>query len=389
MNDPSPRIVSSVLEALGIVRSSVPPLSHAARTVDLHALRPLTFPDAHPDVVVTDVVTALGDLATAMAHRIGAVVPSIGPDLLTAREHLSDHDHSPGTGRSLRGATRLDRSADGWIALNLAREEDRDSLPALTLGAVDASGAELPAWLAQTASAEVLAQARLLGLAVGVLPTAPPTATAPATVSASGVLRERAWHDRVVVDLSRLWAGPLAAALLAESGAHVVRLVDESAPPPVDTADVAFDSRLNGSKETVAFDFADRDRLARIVGEADVVVTSMRPAALDRFVPIAADALHLAITAHGTGDGADRVGFGDDCAVEGGLVAWSEHAGRRHPEFLGDAIADPLTGILAGVAALGMVGSGRSGRVDLALSHVARWARSVSAPTHDATPERG
>ncbi|MGV8880671.1 MAG: CoA transferase [Rhodoglobus sp.] len=390
MSDSSPRIANSVLDALGIARSSAPPLSRVAHTVDSSDLYSLTPPDARPDVIVTDVVTTLESLASSMAHRVGAVAPAIGSGLLTERERLSSDDHFPASGRTLRGTASLERSADGWIALNLAREDDRECLPALTLGAVDASGTEWPVWLAQTPSSEVLARARLLGLAVGVLPTAQGTMpTVPATVSASKRLRERAWHDRVVVDLSRLWAGPLAAALLAESGAQVLRLVDESARPPVEPADVTFDSRLNGRKENVVLDFADLDRLAHIVGDADVVVTSMRNAALERFVPIPPEAVHLAITAHGTGRGADRIGFGDDCAVEAGLVAWSEQAGRRRPEFLGDAIADPLTGIVAAVAALSMVGAGRSGRVDLALSQVAGWARGVSAPTRAATRERG
>ncbi len=44
----------------------------------------------------------------------------------------------------------------------------------------------------------------------------------------------------------------------------------------------------------------------------------------------------------GYGRTVDRVAFGDDAAVAGGLVAYDEDGA---PMFKGDAIADPLTGI--------------------------------------------
>ncbi|MGM7678709.1 CoA transferase [Microbacterium sp. A94] len=345
--------------------------------------RTLTISGARPSADVSAVIERLGSLADMLAERAGADRPGIDGGLLAERERLSQDTHIPASGRSLRGATRLHRCSDGWLALNLARDDDRESLPALTGGAVEPAGDGLLEWCAQKRTGDVLARARLLGLAVGILPSATATATAtasPFAVDASAARSGRQWRDRVVVDLSRLWAGPLAGALLAESGAHVIRLVDVTAPATVEPTDAAFESRLHSAKETRELDFADRTHLAQIIGEADIVITSMRPHALARFPAARPDALHLAITAHGTGSGIDRVGFGDDCAVEGGLVAWypSDTGGSR-PEFLGDAIADPLTGIIAAVAAFGMAANGRAGRVDMALSQVAAWTASVSA----------
>ena len=108
---------------------------------------------------------------------------------------------------------------------------------------------------------------------------------------------------------------------------------------------------------------------------ADVVVTSARPAALER-LGLSAERLKrktwVAITAHGAvGCGALRVGFGDDCAVAGGLVAWVDGA----PRFMGDALADPLTGVEAALAVLG----GGRGLIDMAMSRVASaYSRSGS-----------
>ena len=68
----------------------------------------------------------------------------------------------------------------------------------------------------------------------------------------------------------------------------------------------------------------------------------------------------LRITGYGTDAGsAERVAFGDDAAVAGGLVGY-DGAG---PVFVGDAIADPLTGLEA-AAAVVRVGGPRRRRAD-------------------------
>jgi hydroxymethylglutaryl-CoA lyase len=46
-------------------------------------------------------------------------------------------------------------------------------------------------------------------------------------------------------------------------------------------------------------------------------------------------------------DGADRVAFGDDAAVGGGLVVWDADG----PCFCADAVADPVAGLVAAAAA--------------------------------------
>jgi len=67
----------------------------------------------------------------------------------------------------------------------------------------------------------------------------------------------------------------------------------------------------------------------------------------------------------------------DDAAVAGGLVAH----GPGGPCFLGDAIADPLSGIAAATAAAELVAAGRSGLVDVAMAGVAASFAPRRAPT--------
>ncbi|MFJ9561167.1 hypothetical protein ACIRQQ_14160 [Streptomyces fuscichromogenes] len=52
----------------------------------------------------------------------------------------------------------------------------------------------------------------------------------------------------------------------------------------------------------------------------------------------------------------DRVGFGDDVAAAGGLLAFD---GDRAPVFYGDAITDPLAGLVAAALAMSEPASGR------------------------------
>jgi hypothetical protein len=64
-----------------------------------------------------------------------------------------------------------------------------------------------------------------------------------------------------------------------------------------------------------------------------------------------------------------RVAFGDDAAVAGGVVATDVHG----PVFAGDAIADPLTGLIAAVAALACLSAPGAWLVDLAMRDIAAW----------------
>lgn len=261
---------------------------------------------------------------------------------------------------SANGSCRLLEANDGWIALNLARSDDWDVVPALT-------GREDPSWdtLAQVAressASDFRDRAVELQMPVAVMGEAK---AQPLPAIGADLVPGK------VVDLSALWAGPLCAGLLARAGAEVVRIENIARTDPTLTASPQLDARINGGKQRLALDLrtpAGREALAALLLDADVLVTSARPAALQRLglTPLLFPHLTwVAITAYGfAGQQAQRVGFGDDCAVAGGLV----NCQRGKPHFLGDALADPLTGLEAALAVL----AGQRGVIDMALARVA------------------
>jgi CoA-transferase family III len=255
---------------------------------------------------------------------------------------------------------RLLPARDGWVALNLAREEDRELVPALT-GRDGEPWAALERLVAGLAAGVFCERAAELQLPVAVLGE-----SAPQTLAQIGPIKV----PGKVIDLSALWAGPLCAGLLVRAGAQVMRIESLGRPDPTAQSSPRLDAWINVGKTRLALDLrteSGKDALHALVAGADVLVTSARPAALARLglaPEVFPNLTWVAITAHGfAGAGASRVGFGDDCAVAGGLV---DRAGGE-PRFLGDALADPLTGLEAARAVL----AGQRGLIDMAMARVA------------------
>lgn len=271
---------------------------------------------------------------------------------------------------SANGSCHIISCQDGAVALNLARPDDWDMLPAMMHGAGDDLAALRRFATGQTVG-ELAAQAMLLQLPVARWAEAAPLTLAE-PVAAPSLRGVR------VVDMSALWAGPLCGALLAEAGAIVTRIHSIGRPDPTEQHSPHLFERLHHRKHTLALDLrrdADRAALLDHIASADVLISSARPAALARLgLEVAAlSALNpkliwCAITAHGfAGDAAMRVGFGDDCAFAGGLGEQTEDG----PRFMGDALADPLTGLEAALAVMAACEEGKSGLLDMAMSRVA------------------
>jgi crotonobetainyl-CoA:carnitine CoA-transferase CaiB-like acyl-CoA transferase len=359
----------------------------------------------HPD---GPPVAAPGHLAAVARGALGALTRLAGPDatrgldgpsLLGERAALLGLDRrgpiAPG------GSCRLLRARDGWIAVNLARPDDRASLPAwLGIAARADAWEAVAAAVADRRVAPVVARARLLGLAVAPAATHAPLGARWVRIGARGP-RHRSQPTRppLVVDLSSLWAGPLATHLLARAGARVIKVESRRRPDGARRGSPAFFDLLNGGKESVALDFTaarDRAALARLVARADIVVESARPRALAQ-LGIDAAALvasrpgltWVAVTGYGrTGPGADWIAFGDDASAAAGLaVATGRAAGETDgaPLCCADAIADPLTGMHAAVAALASWRHGGGALLTLALRDVTAHAFTVGPPTSPAT----
>jgi crotonobetainyl-CoA:carnitine CoA-transferase CaiB-like acyl-CoA transferase len=146
---------------------------------------------------------------------------------------------------------------------------------------------------------------------------------------------------------------------------------------------VQFYSVLHDGHRCVTLDFARPDGLNIIRGllqDADAVLEASRPRAL-RLLGVAADAImadgreRVWIRISGHGHEQNRIAFGDDAAVAGGLVAWDASG----PVFAGDPIAEPLTGILAAVAANACVRAGGSWVIDLTMAGIAALAVTGAA----------
>lgn len=253
------------------------------------------------------------------------------------------------------GASQLLQTRDGWIALSLARESDYELLPAWI-------GTDDLAAVAKFPTDELMAQASLLGLPVGGVNLH----RGPAVVRQAFTGTPR--RTNRVIDLSGLWAGPLAGRLLAEAGFEVIKVESTSRPDGARLGSPQFFDRLNARKKQIAVDLAS-DELAALLDTAQVVIESSRPRALEQLGIRAADFLtrgvHVwaSITAYGRDD--PRVGFGDDAAAAGGLV-------KPGPSFLGDAIADPLTGLRTAHAVAEALKTDEPCLLDISLAGVSR-----------------
>lgn len=287
---------------------------------------------------------------------------------------------------SANGSCRLIKTQDGWIAVNLARPEDEASLPAWLGGPLQTDDVwETIRFAAEKEqSLELVERGQLLGIPVapayaGRRPDDP-------QIRAEAVRRVRmtpglcrAARDPLVIDLSSLWAGPLCGHLLGLSGARVIKIESMTRPDGARAGSPIFFNSLNGYKEQVSLDFqsdAGRQLLWRWIEQADVVIESARPRAMQQLGFALPDVFArnpfvtwISITAYGReGPWANYVGFGDDAAAAGGLLS---QLGDEAPVFVGDAIADPLTGIAAATAALKALSEGGGILLDASLRETA------------------
>lgn len=333
-------------------------------------------------------------VADGFASRTAVAVDAA--ELLTGRAALLDI--APRGQVSAGEATRLLPTRDRWCALTLSRPDDIDAIPALLqCDSVHADPwQEIRCWAAETGAAEVAERARLLGLPVAVLGE---TAPARPVVKPLGPRRAAPLSGALVADLSSMWAGPLCGQLLARAGATVVKVESRDRPDGTRAGPPEFFDWMNGGKLAYAVDFEEPHDLAALIRVADVVIEASRPVALARrgLGPGTAAAprpgqIWLRITGHGaSGEQAGWVAFGDDAAVSGGLV---EYEGGT-PIFVGDAIADPLTGLHAAAAVAASRERGGGELIEFSMAAVAAAYRSpggdaaVMAPVRPSVGQAG
>lgn len=292
----------------------------------------------------------------------------------------------PGKVSAGPGTSRLYRTRDGrWFALTIPRPADRDYLPALfgdeMLDPEDTDA--ITRAVARHDCDRLLETGRALGLPVAAADERPASAAMSVLETGPG-LRRTADARPLVIDLSAIWAGPLAANLLWLAGAQVVKVESRRRPDEMRQVDRGLFDLVNQGKANVAVDLsseAGKAALLDLIRRADIVIESSRVRALRQF-GIDADALvhdvpglvWLSITGHGaTGEAANWAGIGHDCGVAGGLsLALAEVSGEVG--YVGDAIADPLTAIFAALEGWRAWKTGRACRLGFAMSAVVALA---------------
>jgi len=337
----------------------------------------LTGPSDGPPVPVD---LPLGDHLRVLAAGIATLSAGFGhevelePAQLVAERAAARAFHRRGS-VSANGSCRLVRCADDWAAWNLPRHSDLDLLPAV-LGtpvsgepwdAVEAVCAGHPA-------EELVGRAQQVGIAAAVVGGSagcgPPVTLVPLGDPTSG--RD---HRPRVVDFSAMWAGPLCAHILGRAGASVCTVEDPDRPDGARFGDPALYTRLHEGHALARISFGSaegRARLHRLVKRADIVIESSRPRALhhlgldpDAFLSARPGRSWISITGYGRRAYGDRVAFGDDAAAAGGLVAWSD---EQSPVFVGDAIADPISGLVAALGGLASQAVGGGHLVEVSMS---------------------
>lgn len=268
---------------------------------------------------------------------------------------------------SCGGAMRVLPTRDGHVALSLARADDVALIPALVESrSVGDPWDTVAAWAATAATQEVDERLVLLGLPGGAVRQTPAERAGVLTTRlGSRTPRERP----LVVDLTSLWAGPLCAHLLGSTDARVVKIENRSRPDGARSGPPDFFALLHAGHEQRVLDLADEadlEQLHELVAGADLVLEASRPRALRQLGLVAEDVVAdgtswLSITA--CGRASDAVGFGDDVAARAGLLV----ADRDDLLPVGDALADPLAGVRAAVAAAAALGGSDAVLIDLSM----------------------
>jgi len=180
-----------------------------------------------------------------------------------------------------------------------------------------------------------------------------------AEVSAGGPL-----DGVVVVDFSRILAGPLAAMMLGDLGADVIKierpgLGDDTrswGPPFADDGSATYYLSANRNKRSATLDLADPEQLAQaraLARSADVVVENFRAGTAERF-GLDYESLqagnpglvYCRVSAYGPAGGRDLTGYDFIVQAASGLMSITGEA-EGTPARTGVAIVDVVTGLYA------------------------------------------
>jgi len=199
----------------------------------------------------------------------------------------------------------------------------------------------------------------------------------------------------IVVDLSRVLAGPIVAMTLGDLGADVIKVESpggddtRSWSPPADAQGrAAYHHTANRNKRSIVLDLkrgADLALARQLCGRADVVVSNFKPGTLARFHldydTVSAEnpgAIYCEISGFGERGGAKFPGYDPIVQAVGGLMSIT--GPPETPSKTGVAIVDIVTALYATIAVLGALyarrasGTGQRVTIDLLSANLAMLA---------------
>jgi CoA:oxalate CoA-transferase len=169
----------------------------------------------------------------------------------------------------------------------------------------------------------------------------------------------------LVIDLTRVLAGPYCTMVLADLGARVIKIEapgrgdDARAIGPFVGDHSAYFMSLNRGKESIALDLKsdeDRNIFERLLARADVLVENFRPGAMER-LGYGWDELHarfprlIAAGTSGfgqTGPYAERPAYDVIAQAMGGIMSITGHPGGE-PTRVGTSIGDITAGLFTAI----------------------------------------
>ncbi len=215
---------------------------------------------------------------------------------------------------------------------------------------------------------------------------ATPSSTDSSGADAPGRLCDGPFGGIVILDLSRILAGPYATLLMHELGARVIKVEppqgdDSRAYGPFREGESLYFAAINRGKESIALDLkapADMAVLERLLAGADVLVENFRPGTMEK-LGLGWDVLHAkhprliyaAASGFGhTGPWAKKPAY--DMIVQGlgGIISVTGHPGAA-PARIGVSVGDLGAGIYTalGIAAAlyHRLRSGQGTKVDVSM----------------------
>lgn len=203
---------------------------------------------------------------------------------------------------------------------------------------------------------------------------------------------DAALSDVIVIDLSRVFAGPYCTMMLGDMGATVIKVEQPGKGddtrhfgPPYIAGESAYYLGLNRNKQSITIDFNDPDqkqRLLELIGTATVLVENFRPGTLERqglgyeaLRAVNPGLIYCSISGYGqNGPYAARPGYDFVAQAEAGIMAVTGEIDGE-PQRVGSPVADNAAGMFACMSILAALyvrkTTGKGQHIDISLFEAA------------------